>query len=325
MGELEPSDRRKIEDLLGRPLTEEELRPVASSSALPEVQRKVIRYLRNRSGILGMLYVRAVVSRIPFGEAKNVADDVDRDRTALTIIPWSLEAGVGRWRFSIARKAESDLEMARRCTALICDNCAPFGSVRTALFEQLPAAVLLDVTVQAESGEKTLPFAAMVTLSADSDGVSVVLELDVDIYAAVTWQFSDNTILAALNAPRLTQFLAMLRTSLHARFVASEGLLPVDEDGFVNRPFGAQVPQEGTVIDGKARAVIELALGRPLVADELLRVTRGEELSAAHRRVLNELAQRQVLYAMMYIRTLMAGVLIAEAFRIADGEKVDDK
>lgn len=325
MDELEPSHRRKIEDLLGRPLTEEELRPVNSASALPEVQRKVVRYLRNRNGILGMLYVRAVVPGIPFGEAKNVADDVDRDWTAFTIVPWSLEAGVGRWRFAIALDGESELEVVRRSAAFIRDNCAPFGSVRTAFVEELPAVVLLDVTVLTETGEKTLPFAAMVTLTTDPGGVSLVFELDVDIYAAVTWQFSDNKILATANAPRLTQFLAMLRNSLDARFCASDGLLSVDEVGFVNRPFGAQSPQEATVIEPKLRALLELALGRALVGDELLRVAHGNSLSSAHHRVLAELAQRQALYAMLYVRALMAGVLIPDAFRIAEGGNPDDE
>lgn len=319
MDELEPSHRRKIEDLLGRPLTDEELRPVASANALPEVQRKVVRYLRNRNGILGMIYVRAVVPGIPSGEAKNVADDVDRDRTTFTITPWSLEASVGRWRFSIALEAESELEMARRCTAFIRDNCAPFGIVRTAFVDQLPIVVVLDVTVQTENGEKTLPFAALVTLTTDPSGVSLVFEFDVDIYAAVTWQFSDNTTLAASNAPRLTQFLEMLRNNLQAQFVASEGLLPVDAVGFTHRTFGAEGPQESTLLDAKQRAVIELALGRTLAGDELHRVRRGDELSPAHRRVVGELARRQALYAMLYVRALMAGVMIPDALRIAQG------
>ena len=321
MVELEDSHRRKIESLLGRPLTDEELRPSASAAALPEPQRMIVRYLQNRGAVLGILYVQAIVPGIPFGEAKNVAYDVDRDRIAFTITPWSLGARLGRWRFQLALSQEPPSEILRWCTAFIRDNAAPFGCVNETCCGDQLALLIFDVNVQTEKGEQTLPSAAMVILTSDACAVDLVFELDVDICAAAPWRRLDNGTLAAANAPRLAQFLAMLRDGLDARLVASDGLLSANESGFVPRPVGAKVPPGADVLEPLDRARIELALGRPLVGDELFRVASGDPLSAAHQRVIGELAQRQEVLAMLYVRALIADVLFPGAHRIVGGEQ----
>jgi len=321
MGKLEPSHRRKIESLLGRSLTEEELRPAASAAALSEPQRQIGRYLRNRGAVLGIVYVQAIVPGISFGEAKNVADDVDRDRTAFTITPWSLGAGLGRWRFRIAPAQEPPAELIRRCTTFVRDNAEPFGRVRTTWGDDRLAVLILDLNVQTEQGPQTLLSAGTIILTSDAGDVDLVFELDVDIYAAAPWRHLDNATLAAANAPRLTKFLSMLRDGLNARLVASDGLLPANESGFMPRSYGAEVPPGADVIEPLDRARIELALDRPLVGDELLRVARGDALLAAQRRVIGELAQRNEVLAMLYVRALVADVLFPEAVRIVDGEQ----
>lgn len=76
---------------------------------------------------------------------------------------------------------------------------------------------------------------AGVTFAIVDGTVELVLLLDADIHAFVTQQYIDNAALAAVNAPRLAQFLAVLREQLHAQLVESNGLLPADETGFTPR------------------------------------------------------------------------------------------
>jgi hypothetical protein len=243
--DLTPSFRQQIEYKLGRPLTDDELRVVASYEELTEAHRDVIR--RIGEGPLSMAYLVAAIPRIR--EPSKKLDEIVngwkwkpfRDPPPAPASPrspstWSHLSGLGRWRFRIQPEpGESPLETVRRCVDIIVANARPFGHVEAVPSYVPPAELVLHVFVETEAGPAVLPSMAGITFAIVDGTVELVLLLDVDIHAFVTHQYIDNAALAAVNAPRLAQFLAVLHEQLHAELVESNGLLPADETGFTAR------------------------------------------------------------------------------------------
>lgn len=244
--DLTPSFREQIEYKLGRPLTNDELRVVPAYEALTEAHRDVIRHIGE--GPLGMAYLCAAVPRIrepsrmldkivngwkwkPFRDPPPTSTSERSSPSA-----WPRVSGLGRWRFKILPAPEkTPLETVRRCVDVIVENARPFGRVQAVPSYLPPAELVLDVFVETESGPAVLSSVAGVTFAIVDRTVELVLLLDVDIHAFVTQQYIDNAALAVVNAPRLAQFLAVLREHLHAELVESNGLLPADDTGFAAR------------------------------------------------------------------------------------------
>ena len=99
--------------LLGRKLADEELRRVPFGDGLTESQVEIISYLAYRHITYGCFYLRAVVPGIQFFEAQQIVYRIFNEPKLLAVPPWSLQAGVGRWRFRIADPADP-LETVRR-------------------------------------------------------------------------------------------------------------------------------------------------------------------------------------------------------------------
>lgn len=250
MSDMEPRRRKQIEDVLGRALTNDELTAAISLDALSEAQRDVLRVLGRRSTTTSMVYVSAVVSEVDFGDAARFIEAIQNEKRSFVKQPWSLEPGLGWWNFQIPRhKNETIGETLQRCATTIADAAIPFGRVRELragtqsvesplalqaidLSNGSPVALILDVAVETEHGSQTFESVASVTLAIEADNVVASFVLDTDIYSAVTWTFCNNAKLAAVNAPRLREFLTMLRDKLSATFLSSQGLVPVNETGF---------------------------------------------------------------------------------------------
>ena len=73
---IEPRRRAQIEQVLGRELTDDELRPVASLDALSEVQRAVVTFLGPRSVTISTAYVTGVVRDVRFADASRFIDEI---------------------------------------------------------------------------------------------------------------------------------------------------------------------------------------------------------------------------------------------------------
>jgi hypothetical protein len=231
---IEPRRRAQIEQVLGRELTDDELRPVASLDALSEVQRAVVQVLAPQSVTVSQVYVMGVVTDVRFADASRFIDRIQNEKGSYARQPWSRQPGLGRWQFRIPpADNETTAATLRRCVATLVKNAAPFARMQMVARPQPPISFTLDLNVETEQGEQALPSAASLTLSVDDNEVRLRLVIDVDIYAAVTGAFRNNTKLAASNAPRLARFLTIIRYELHAQFVSSDGLLAVNEAGFV--------------------------------------------------------------------------------------------
>jgi len=194
--------------------------------------------------------VRTLVPDVDFKDASSFIERIQNEKRSFVKQPWSREPGLGCWKFHIpSHENETVGETLQRCAATIAATATPFGRVRELrvgmqnveslsalqavdLLDRSPVALLFDVVVETENGMQTLELAASVTLAIEAGDIVASFVLDTDIYSAVTWTFCNNTKLAALNAPRLEQFLASLRDKLHANFVSSCGLVPVNETGF---------------------------------------------------------------------------------------------
>lgn len=230
--DLQAAHREQIEYELQRPLTEDELRVVASFEELSEAQRDVMRRLGPRP--IGVAYLHAVVPGVR--EAARKLDRLASANHTIKVQAWSQEAGLGGWRFRILpASGETPRETVRRCVDTIVANARPFGRVQAVPSYTPPAELVLDLFVETESGPTVLSSVAGVTFEIVDETVELVLLLDVDIYAYVTRQYIDNAKLATVNAPRLAHFLGVLCNQLHARLIESNGLLPADETGFTAR------------------------------------------------------------------------------------------
>jgi hypothetical protein len=169
-------------------------------------------------------------------EAARKIDRLVSEKYSLRVQAWSHRSGLGRWRFRILpAPGETPLETVRRCVDTIVANARPFGRVEAVPSYVPPAELVLDVFVETEAGPAVLSSVAGVTFAIVDGTVELVLLLDLDIHAFVTQQSIDNAALAAVNAPRLAQFLAVIGEQLHAELVESNGLLPADETGFTAR------------------------------------------------------------------------------------------
>lgn len=227
--DLDPSYRWQIEQQIGRPLKEDELRVVTSVEELSEAQRDIIRQLGPRP--LGALYLGAVAPRVP--EKMKVLDRIANGRNWHTIQAWSREPGLGRWRFHIEPFAgETPRQAVSRCIHVVSANVGAFGYAQSVPSRDNPAELILDACVETDEGPKMLSAAGTITFAIVENAVELILVLDVDIHAFVTLRNIDNADLAATNAPRLAALLSMLREQLHARFVDSTGVLPADVTGF---------------------------------------------------------------------------------------------
>ena len=85
MIDLDPSYRQQIEVLLGRPLSEEELRPAAGLTELSPAQLTVVRHLMGRQLVLTTLYVRSIAS-VSVGDVTRFLDRLDSEEKEAALL-----------------------------------------------------------------------------------------------------------------------------------------------------------------------------------------------------------------------------------------------
>ena len=86
---IDPDHRQQVEDWLGRPLTDDELRPVASLDAVTDEQLAVVAAIRPRNLIAPQLFVRAIVPTARPSDIRRIVDEIDDMISARRRPEWS--------------------------------------------------------------------------------------------------------------------------------------------------------------------------------------------------------------------------------------------